>query len=260
MKCNAFCTATSYRFRELQDYFQGIGKTIIYSDTIHLQKYKGDIFIFSYGVVVFWGLMADDEFRILADLKRFEDEPLEIPVSDEFTYSEKMGTFLIRPKTDHIQLASDENIEKLAVSYAIMQSVKLTMFEETTEETIEDTKHISEDLAEKGKISLSRKAISKMRGKLYMQRRYINLHSQLLGTPNFFWEYPELENTYLSASKHLEVNARVEVLNKKLAIIHEMFEMLADEQKHKHSAMLEWIIILLILVEVGFMLQDKFMR
>ena len=44
----------------------------------------------------------------------------------------------------------------------------------------------------------------------------------------------------------------IEVLNKKVHVIHELFDMLAEEQKHKHSTMLEWIIIGLITLEVLF--------
>ena len=39
---------------------------------------------------------------------------------------------------------------------------------------------------------------------------------------------------------------------------HELFEMLADEQKHKHSATLEWIIIWLIAVEILMFLVNDF--
>ncbi|MDD1623685.1 MAG: RMD1 family protein, partial [Methylococcaceae bacterium] len=50
---------------------------------------------------------------------------------------------------------------------------------------------------------------------------------------------------------------RTEVLSKKLETIHELFEMLADEQKHRHSSILEWIIIWLIAFEIGMTIYDK---
>jgi len=45
------------------------------------------------------------------------------------------------------------------------------------------------------------------------------------------------------AINYRDVQSRIEVLNRKVAIIHELLTMLAEEQKHGHSSLLEWIII-----------------
>jgi uncharacterized Rmd1/YagE family protein len=61
-------------------------------------------------------------------------------------------------------------------------------------------------------------------------------------------------NDYLRVNKYLEVERRVEVLNKRLDIIKELFDMLASELANRHSYTLEWIVIILIMVEVFFQL------
>ena len=48
----------------------------------------------------------------------------------------------------------------------------------------------------------------------------------------------------------LHIEQRIRLLSDKLDLIHELLNMLADEQNHKHSATLEWIIIWLIAVEI----------
>ena len=48
----------------------------------------------------------------------------------------------------------------------------------------------------------------------------------------------------------------VEVLNKKVEIIQELLHVLGDEQKHKYSSFLEWIIIILIAFEIIINLKD----
>ena len=50
----------------------------------------------------------------------------------------------------------------------------------------------------------------------------------------------------------ISLSARVEVLNKRLDIIKELFDMLASELANRHSNTLEWIVIILIMVEVFF--------
>lgn len=113
-----------------------------------------------------------------------------------------------------------------------------------------DYSHLPEALAKTGKIALNRKDIAKIRGTLFSTKSDIILHYGLLDTPDFFWEYPEFEAIYNAVVRYLEIHQRVDLLSKKLATIHELFEMLADEQKHQHSSFLEWIIIVLIAIEI----------
>jgi uncharacterized Rmd1/YagE family protein len=138
----------------------------------------------------------------------------------------------------------------LAVSHALAQSAKLGRFEVMAERTIKDNAYLSRTLAKTGKIPLSRKKLSMLRGALFSTKSDILLHFNLLDTPEFFWEYPEQEQKYLTVSKYLDLKPRVELLTMKLATINELHEMLAAEQNHKHSSFLEWIIIILIAVEI----------
>ena len=55
------------------------------------------------------------------------------------------------------------------------------------------------------------------------------LHVDVLDTPEFFWEYPELEPLYIMTANYLDIETRVEVLNQRLDVIHELFEMLGNE-------------------------------
>ena len=246
--CIAYCCCKSYRYKDLSDYFIHNQKALFYKDVLHLQKEKGDIFIFSYGVVIFWNISRDQSLRTMDDLKRFEDGSHEIPLVDEFTFSENSAAMKIHE--DHIFLESSDVLEKIAVSHGIAQSLKLSELEGYAWETIEAVSHIPRNIADSGKTKLSRKELAKIRGKLFLVDMDINLNYDLLDTPEFFWEYPEVENIYQKTVKYLDVKPRIEILDKKLGLIRELFNMLADEQNHNHSAVLEWIIIWLIAIEI----------
>jgi uncharacterized Rmd1/YagE family protein len=79
-----------------------------------------------------------------------------------------------------------------------------------------------------------------------------------LDIPEYFWEHPELEPLYVSIATHLELETRVELLNRRLDVIHDLFEMLGNELNHQHSSRLEWTIILLIVIEVFISLSEYF--
>ena len=107
-------------------------------------------------------------------------------------------------------------------------------------------------MARDGKVSLGRKQITMQLGQLFVDRASINLHSDILDHPEFFWEDDEWLPLYLRAAKYLEIDRRAEVLNKRLDIIKELFDMLASELHNNHSNKLEWIVIILIMIEVFF--------
>jgi uncharacterized Rmd1/YagE family protein len=261
MRCTGYCTASSYDVPRLFQFFQKKGMTQNYRDVVHHQikeekKIKGDLFFFSYGVVVCWGFSEAEEREILTSIKEFEREPLNKIELDEFTFG--YGD-VMKISEDEIVLQNKSTLTKLAISHGIAQSVKLTIFEDIVRKTIEHTKHLPSALAQKGKISLSRKEISRKMGELFIERNFINLHTEILDTPEFFWDHPELEPFYRRTAHYLDVGKRVEILNKRLNVIHELFEILSNELNHQHSSRLEWTIIILIVIEVVIaLLRDLF--
>jgi len=217
-------------------------------------------FFFSYGCIVFWGFSEEDELQIKAQVKaKFAIQPLAQDEVDDFDFAYALpGTTRPALHKDVIQLSTREATEKLAVSFALAQSAKLGVFEVTIEKTIAETREIPEGMAKTGKISLKRRDITRRIGQLFVDRASINLHSDILEHPDFFWEDDEYLSVYQRVSKYLEVERRVEVLNKRLDLIKELFDMLASELHTSHSNTLEWIVIILILVEVFFQILELF--
>jgi len=225
-----------------------------YRDVYHLNYHATDIFIFDYGVIVCWGGERKNHRDFVDSVANFIYSPIEVPTKDEFTYSKGEG---LKIQNDHIVLSSVDTMDMLSISHAVAQSSKLSYFEESAETTVATTRHIPETLAQNGKIKMGKVALSKMRGRLFLVKAEINLQHGLLDTPEFFWEYPELEPTYMAMNRYLDIHPRIEVLNRKMEVIHELFSMLADEQNHYHSSKLEWIIIVLITLEICvFFLHD----
>ena len=261
MRCTCYCTASSYDIPRLFQYLQRLGSTQLFKDAIHIQieedgSIKGDIFYFSYGSVVCWKFSEEEEREILNSLKEFEKEPLPRPELDEFTF---VYGETIKIEEDEIVLQNKNPLTKLAISHGLAQSVKLTTFEELIQKTINHTKQLPIFLAKKGKIPLSRKEISKKMGEIFIERNFINLHSDILDIPEFFWDYPELESFYRRTAHYLDVSKRGEILNKRLNVVHELFEILSSELNHQHSSRLELTIVLLILIEVTLaLLRDLF--
>ena len=75
-------------------------------------------------------------------------------------YSSDNSTISTNEENDLIIFNQISIFTKLAVSYALAQSVKLSFLENSVERLLENTQPIHEELARKGAISLSKKEIS----------------------------------------------------------------------------------------------------
>ena len=249
MKAAGYCTANRYDFKALEADLKTQHKVYTHGlEAMYFPYEQGDICLFSYGCVTFWDLNEKQISTFLMKLKQFEFDSI-VPEFDTFDY--EMGDES-KVSQDKIILSNKmpTDMQKLGVSYGLSQSVKLSVFETRIDTTIEKTRYIPEELANTGGISMSRKQLSKKIGALFLERNSINLHTDILDTPGFFWDHPEYENIYYMTFKDLDIAARTAVLNKRLDIIRELFDVLKEVLNNRYSTMLEWVIILLISVEV----------
>lgn len=263
MRCAAFCPTESYRLSTISGFFRNNGYVVKqYRKVLHLSypKKEGDIFVFSYGCLVTWGLSHTEEKQLLSQLTTFSINPLAVVEVARFVYRYgdriEMATHE-RFNVDVIVLESESIPLKLAISYGLAQSIQLESYESAVQKTIDQNTHYPEELAKKGAISLSQKEISRRMGQIFLARSSINLNSEYLAAPEYFWEHPSFEDYYNMSIKFLDISCRVATLNQKLDVLHELFEMLTSQLQHRHSSMLEVVIILLILFEIIISLASK---
>ncbi|KAI5849051.1 hypothetical protein BZA05DRAFT_402080 [Tricharina praecox] len=213
---------------------------------------SSDVFLFQYGVVVIWGMSVEEESRFLRDIAKFETEKLgEDDVQVENFNFYVTSSYQPRIYNDFITLKDGRNyMVKLSISHAIAQSVKISLFEDLVDNTIEDTKSIPADIATSGKVKMSRRDIMKHIGELFILRININLQGSVLDSPELMWAEPQLEPVYQAARSYLEINQRLSLLNQRLDVIGDLLQMLKEQMSHSQGEHLEWIVIILIAAEI----------
>ena len=144
-----------------------------------------EMFVFSYGVVVFWNFTERQEKDILADMtfsealtgvalvarvQREEDFETE---EFHFEYSPEIP----RPRVynDMITLRSRDHMVKLTMSHAIAQSTKLSFFEERMAVQMAEAQHVPKRLALTGELGMKREDVVKILGALFKSRVDVNL-------------------------------------------------------------------------------------
>lgn len=264
MRCSSFCTANNYDMSSLKRSLKAKGYSPQnYDEVIHINvdsgKHKADVFFFPFGCVVSWGLGEEEEKKYYKLPRDFQEEDHKKVIEDYAVY--KVGKVTeIKEEYDEIVLEKDDILVKLSISFGLAQSVKLSSFEESIVKTIENTRHIPNELVQKGKISLSSTKLSKKLGALFQERNSINLHTEIIGVPEFFWRRPMYEPYYLMTAEYLDIKIRLDILNKRLDVIHELYDMISNELKHIHSSRLELTIIYLIIIEVVLVLIKDFFK
>ncbi|KAF2718034.1 DUF155-domain-containing protein [Polychaeton citri CBS 116435] len=211
-----------------------------------------EIFAFEYGVVVIWGMTVKEEQRFLKEVAKFESEKLskdDIEVEEfNFYYTRE---YQARIYNDFISLREKRNyMTKLAISHALAQSTKTSLYEALLDATISTTQNIPSTIARTGRINLSRREINMQIGELFILRINIHLQGSVLDAPELMWAEPQLEPVYVAVRSYLEMDQRVGLLTERLDVVGDLLQVLKEQLTHTHGEYLEWIVIVLIAAEI----------
>ena len=101
--------------------------------------------------------------------------------------------------------------------------------------------------------------IGKNKSQFFTDGRYIlqakselNLISNFLYHPKYFWQHPTLEVHFIMLERYLHIQRRVNAINHRLDTINEIFDMFNGYLENRHAKSLEIIIIILISIEIVF--------
>ncbi|KAK8228855.1 sporulation protein RMD8 [Phyllosticta capitalensis] len=231
----------------------------------------GEMFVFSYGVVVFWNFTERQEKDILADLT-FSQSINRVPLvtrpqreedfeTEEFHFEYNPNIPRPRVYNDMITLRSSDHMIKLAISHAIAQSTKLCFFEERMAHIMLEAQYVPRRLALTGKLGMKREDVVKILGRLFSSRVDVNLSSNMLDVPNFFWDSePTLHPLYAAVREYLEIKPRIQVLNERCRVFLDLAEILSDSIADKKMTRITWIIIVLIVLSIFVTCSEVFLR
>eukprot|EP01060_Flectonema_neradi_P019320 TRINITY_DN2639_c1_g1_i1.p1 TRINITY_DN2639_c1_g1~~TRINITY_DN2639_c1_g1_i1.p1 ORF type:complete len:415 (+),score=54.38 TRINITY_DN2639_c1_g1_i1:270-1514(+) len=220
------------------------------------------VFFFTYGVVVWWSSNPPTQDWIYGgrnllrrlDLMRhiFETGSKEILEPETCQWMVGVGEPNAEERDckidcDVFKFTSIDDDARLACSYGLAQSTQLHDFEVRVAEVVNETKDYPIMLLE-GEV-VSHNTLCKKRGELFLHCLDINLHTDILDTPDFFWKRTDLEPLYHKARKYMEISDRVDVLNRRLSVVQEMMQVLNEEIQTRTENRLEWYIIWLLFLD-----------
>jgi uncharacterized Rmd1/YagE family protein len=221
------------------------------------EKSEKIIFIFDYGVVVFWSYDEIEEQEISQIFFKNCKYALNFPKDKNLIHSETNIFYFRRGENfnisnrNRLSIESNDIFEILSVAYALGQHTILNHYENEVSNTIEETKKIPIEMRDKGEITFSKKELSRNIGLIFMRRSAVNLNSDILDTPDIFWEQKsEMEVYYSTVRRYLEIDKRVEILDRRMKILKELYDVMNNQILTQGKFRLEWIVVYLIVIEI----------
>ncbi|KAJ8324628.1 Sad1-interacting factor 3 [Batrachochytrium dendrobatidis] len=214
---------------------------------------RSEVFIFDYGVVALWNFSKAEERQFLSIILKFGVGLLnsdDVEIEDFHFQYDLAGPHQPRIFNDMITLKSSSPLIKLTISHGLAQSVKLSLFENAMEETIDGATPLPRMMAKYGQVKMSRIEIMKIVGQLFRLKMNVNLVSNVLDTPEIFWAEPELEGLYNAIRGYLEISQRAKLLNSRADVLSDLLDMLSEHLNSNEMTFITWVVIVLIFFAV----------
>ncbi|MFL1010913.1 RMD1 family protein [Flavisericum labens] len=225
--------------------------TLLFQDSDELYyKVSEDAFVylFQYGMVSFFNLEKKTIAEILQKIKPFCNDYFSEKLSDSAEVIVKSN--VIKVGFDNIVLPKlDEEMIRL-VMLNTSQSVALNRYSEITEELLNETKKHTAYLEENGKLDISGNKLKRFIGKALNIKNRISENLYIFDSPEITWENEQLNRLNLDLKRSFDLKDRYRLIHDRIEIIKENLELFKDIMDHKESSRLEWIIIILIVIEV----------
>lgn len=242
---------------QLTDFLQMENYTILKRDRYFLLLSCGEnktLYLKDYGSVVFLG-WTDAEIASFLKNKfgiqapgQLKSEEMELDQNSLAEHQVNFDNIIVpdlTPEVIHI------------ISLNLAQSVVLSYYQEQADDILSTSSKVSKELKDKGYVSISTKKLRKLLGRAIVLKNTVAENLYIFETPEFASNTEELTKMDTDLNENLDILNRFRSLQHNLSTVTDTLSFLMDILQHKHSTILEWIIILLILIEVIQVLFEK---
>lgn len=225
--------------------------TIHYGDTDELfyfienHKY---LYVFKYGIVCFLGYSEIEMAAFFQMIAPYCKNLFDQRISDEFDIETDAPAVNYGYNKIEIPTADVEMIRLIMLN--VSQSVALDYYNQQTNTLLEETNFHTQLLEKKGKIDLGGIKLKKYIGRTLNLKNRISGNLYIFDSPEETWEDENLNKLDIGLKKTFDLQARFRTIQEGLGIVKENMELFKDLLQNRNSLTLEWVVIILIFVEV----------
>jgi len=214
------------------------------------------LYVFKYGIVCFLGYNETEMTAFLQILKPFCKNFFDQRLSDEFEI--ETGATTINYGYNKIEIPEEDIDMVRLIMLNVSQSVALDYYNHQTSILIEETNYHTQILERIGRIGLGGVKLKKYIGRTLNIKNKISANLYIFDSPEETWENETLNKLDIGLKKTFDLQSRFRTTQDGLAIVKENLDLFKDLLQYRNSVALEWVIIILILVEVINLLLERF--
>lgn len=216
--------------------------------TVEVGADGGVAVLFRYGVVVLFGVKSQDEVRFTDTLKPMITNAYALPEIEELEINCGKSSMGVQSGTVSLDEISLEKMQVIAD--ALSKNLVLSLYEKKVAGEFDKIEPLAQELAAHGKVSADSKTLlSKIGHMLLIEHRMVG-RAEIGDKPEILWDFPNLGGLYASLEDEYELQERQAALDRKLKLISDTAQTLADVWDNKKLHRLEWYVIGLIIFEI----------
>lgn len=246
-KVFAYQVADAIQIKEAK---QQLDYTLLFQDSDELfYKLSSDkfVYVFQYGMVSFFNLEESEIHQFLNLIQSFSKSYFAEKHAEIVNVSIESS---MKVEFDKVILPEINSEMIRLVMLNASQSVALARYSEITEALLIETNEHTKYLESKGKLDISGPKLKRFIGKTLNIKNKISENLYIFDAPDIVWEDETLNKLNSDLKQTFDLKDRYRFIHDRINIIKENLELFKDIMDHKESSKLEWIIIILILVEV----------
>jgi required for meiotic nuclear division protein 1 len=213
----------------------------------------------NYGVIIFSGYSEDEMRYAIKTVTPFHKDVAKQVLRDDFPIEVEAGRDLSFGFNKVVVSKMDQMIIRIAM-LNLAQSVALDYYNSISESLLTEVKGFTNQLEVTGKLKISRKNMMRFIGKALNAQNDIAENIYIFDAPDLTWEDEYLDKLNQGLMKHFDLKVRFSEIEYTLKIIENNLSVFRSIVHQRESLMLEFIIIILILVEVFDLFFSKLMN
>jgi uncharacterized Rmd1/YagE family protein len=256
IRVETFLIAEEVNVKKFRAEFTGTPHSASAFEAFYAQENNRYLYVLNYGVIGFVGYSDVEKSDFIKFMKNYCEKPVEGEFKEDLLVDINPAARLTFSYNSVSVPEWNENVVKIII-LNIAQSVAMDFYEKLGNEALDSTKKFTDQLEKFGRIRISKTNLLKYIGKTLNVKNSIFDNLYVFNSPDLVWE-----NEFLSKLDHglrdtFDINMRFRELDYELRIVHDNLTLFTEQLQHRESNRLEWIVIMLILLEVLDMIISK---
>jgi required for meiotic nuclear division protein 1 len=230
---------------------------IVDSSPLSLDLQYGEnsyLFVYRFGCLVFFNVSSEVKEQEIGRLKAALGNGLAQITTESFQVISG-GESAMNVEFEYVEMKRFSLDQLRMICMTVGQSAGVEYFEMQADRMLGETSNFMEDLSHGGVVPLLKpQRLLRIIGSTASTRQHIISNLSVLDPPELTWKSKDLAKLFAEVQENFDIQTRFRTLDRKLTLIQDNIEILADLSSTRRNTLLESLVVILILIELVILL------